>query len=169
MRRHLRLHFRLGCAAGGRDASPPLCRSGDQGSEPHRLLLCIFQESASDPARSWDAISNRGATVLGYEDGCLIRIERGFASQRFLHMCYACAVSGCHYHYDVVRGYFLTSDGERCESDDNYREICPNHLTRLYIAAFDPQKSQQTWKCGQLECAESRITEGPHQASTSAP
>jgi hypothetical protein len=80
--------------------------------------------------------------------------------------CYACEMPGCYYHYDVTLGYFLTSEGERKESDEKYRVLCPSHMTKMYIAASEPKKT--TWKCGQLECNEICFTEDPLQASSAA-
>jgi hypothetical protein len=90
-------------------------------------------------------------------------------AQRFLQDSYCCETLGCHYHYDVTLGYFLTSQGERKVSDENYRVLCPKQMTKMYIAEFETQIGKRTWKCGQIGCTERRITEGPLQANSAAP
>jgi hypothetical protein len=82
--------------------------------------------------------------------------------------CYACATPGCHYHWDVVQGYFTTQEGERIERDMKHWQKCPHDGLPMYLADFEAQKSKRTWKCGQLGCTGSRATEGPLQASAAS-
>ena len=77
----------------------------------------------------------------------------------FPRPCYACETPGCAYRYDVVSGYYTTSVGERIERDMNFWQKCTHDGLPMYVAEFEPPKSRCTWKCGQIGCAGSRVTE----------
>jgi hypothetical protein len=82
--------------------------------------------------------------------------------------CYACATPGCAYHYDVVSGYYTTNVGEHIERDMNFWQKCPHDGLPMHIAEFEPSNNKRTWKCGQIGCAGSRVTEGPLKASAAS-
>jgi hypothetical protein len=82
--------------------------------------------------------------------------------------CYACATTGCWYHWDSVQGYFTTREGEHIERDMNYWQKCQHDGLPMYVADFESQKSKRTWKCGQLGCTGSRVTEGPSKATAAS-
>ena len=87
----------------------------------------------------------------------------------FPKSCYACEEPDCLYCYDIVHGYFTVREGECIEHDMKYRQRCTHDGLTMYLADFEAQGSKRTWRCGQMGCKGSRITEGLPQASTAAP
>jgi hypothetical protein len=84
----------------------------------------------------------------------------------FAKPAYACPESGCLYHYDIVSGYFTTRVGGGLSRDMAFWQRCSNDGLPMFVAGFEPQKSKRNWKCAQLTCDGSRITEGElHTAS----
>jgi hypothetical protein len=82
--------------------------------------------------------------------------------------CYECGTSGCTYHYDVLEGYFTAGVGERIERDMRYWQECPKDGCAMYISTVEVETDKRTWKCGQVECAGSRVTEGLKSNDASA-
>jgi hypothetical protein len=91
-----------------------------------------------------------------------------WAVDRTTKPCYACATPGCTYHYDVIHGYFTASAGERIDRDMQYWQRCPNDGRAMYIATIEAPNSKRTWKCGQLGCAGTCVTEGSVKSRSAA-
>ena len=85
-----------------------------------------------------------------------------------LKPCYACGKPGCIYHYDALQGYFTFRSGERIKRDMRNWQQCPNDGGAMYIATVEVETSKRTWRCGQLHCVGSLLTEGDLKSNSAA-
>jgi hypothetical protein len=84
----------------------------------------------------------------------------------FPKLCYSCTETDCLYCYDVIQGYFTTREGEHIQRDMKYWQKCPKDGLPMYMNGFEPQGSARQWRCGQIGCEGSSVTQEPLQAAT---
>jgi hypothetical protein len=70
-------------------------------------------------------------------------------------IAYRCPEPDCQVHYDVSRGYFVTTqDGSRIERDMTPQVSCPHEGTPMYLAeVLAVHTSYRLWRCPQCNMA----------------
>lgn len=79
----------------------------------------------------------------------------------FLKPCYKCLEPGCTAFYDIIHGYFDTSEGRGIEKAMAGWKRCPLDGLAMYISEFRSQDELRVWRCSQVGCNGEQSTKGP--------
>ena len=66
--------------------------------------------------------------------------------------CYICVETDCMSHYDIIHGYFDTSEGESIVRDMLAWTKCPKDGLPMYLSERDMKGKLQVWQCSQVGC-----------------
>jgi hypothetical protein len=66
--------------------------------------------------------------------------------------CYVCVKTDCMSHYDIIHGYFDTTDREGIVRDMMTWTKCPNDGLPMYLSERDMKVGVQVWLCSEVGC-----------------